>query len=83
MGGSIFSKTRPQNRPLEYLYEPKFHTQTTMPKFVEIPKEDPEVQTETIASWEEKFVAYQTLSEECRRDLPLRDFCKSQYRENQ
>ena len=42
-----------------------------MPKFVETPKEDPEAQAETIATWEEKFSVYQSLSEECRRALPL------------
>ena len=51
-----------------------------MPKFIEFPKEDLEVHTETVASWEDKFVAYQTLSEECKRVLPFRDFFETQYR---
>ena len=51
-----------------------------MPKFVEIPKEDHEAQAETIATWEEKFYVYQSLSEECKRALPFRDFCETQYR---
>ena len=42
-----------------------------MPKFVETPKEDPEAQAETIATCEEKFYVYQSLSEECRRALPF------------
>ena len=63
MGGSIFSKTGPHNRPPEFKDEPKLQPRPTMPKFMEFPKEDPEVQTETVASWEEKFVAYKTFSE--------------------
>ena len=51
-----------------------------MPKFVEYPKEGHEVHTESIASWEEKYIAYQTLTEECRRVLPFRYFCETQYR---
>ena len=45
-----------------------------MPNFVE--KEDIEVHTETISSWEEKFVVYQTLSDECIGVLPLIYFCE-------
>ena len=71
MGGSIFSKTGPQNRPLEYREEPKLHPRPTMPKFVETPKEYHEAHVETIATWEEKFYVYQSSSEECRRDLPF------------
>ena len=71
MGGTIFSNTGPQNRPLEYRDEPKFQPQPTMPKFVETSKEDHEAHAETIATWEEKFSIYQALSEECRRDLPF------------
>ena len=33
----------------------------------------------TIASWEDKFVAYQTFSEECKRVLPFRYFCENNY----
>ena len=71
MGGSVFSKTGPHNRPLEFREEQKLHPRPTMPKFVETPKEDPEAQAETIATWEEKFSVYQYLSEECRRALPF------------
>ena len=42
VGGSIFSKIGPQNRPLEYTYEPKLQPRPSMPKFVETPKEDHE-----------------------------------------
>ena len=80
MGGSIFSKTGPQNKPIEYRYEPKLQPRLTMPKFVETPKEDHEAQVENIASWEEKFYVYQSLSEECRRTFPFKDFCETQYR---
>ena len=68
MGSSILSKDGPHNRPLEYIYEQNFHPSPIMPKFAEIPKEYHEAQTETIATWEEKFYVYQSLSEECRRD---------------
>ena len=67
---------------MEYKYEHKLQPRTTIPKFMELPKEDPKVQTETVASWEEKFVAYQTLSDECRRFLSLIDFFETQYRGN-
>ena len=80
MGGSVFSKTGPQNRPLEFREEPKLHPRPTMPKFVETPKEDPEAQAETIATWEEKFFVYQYLREECRRALPFQDFRENQFR---
>ena len=53
-----------------------------MHKFVETPKEDPEAQAETIATWEETFYVDQSLSEECKRDLPFRDFCETQFRGN-
>ena len=53
-----------------------------MPKFVETPKKDHEAQVETIATWEGKFSVYQSLSEECKRDLPFRDLCETQFREN-
>ena len=64
MGGSIFSKIGHHNRPLEYRYEPKLQPLPTMPKFIETPKEYHEAQDETIATWEEKFSMYQSLSEE-------------------
>ena len=51
-----------------------------MPIYMEYQKDEHEVQTETIASWEEKFVAYQTLSEECKRVLTFRYFCETRYR---
>ena len=51
-----------------------------MPKFVDIPKEDHEAEVETIATWEEKFFVYQSLSEECRRAFPFRYLCETQYR---
>ena len=51
-----------------------------MPKFVETPKEDHEAQAETISTWEEKFSVYQSLSEECRRALPFKDFSGTQFR---
>ena len=35
-----------------------------MPKLMEDPKEDLEVQIELVSSWEEKYAVYQTLSEE-------------------
>ena len=54
-----------------------------MPKFVETPKEDPEAQAETIATWEEKFSVYQSLSEECIRALPFQDFCETEFRGSQ
>ena len=71
MGGAIFSKTGPQNRPLECRDEPKFHPWPTMPKLIETPKQDHEEQVETIATWEEKFFVYQSLSEECRKNIPF------------
>ena len=80
MGGDIFSKTGPQNRPLECRDEPKFHPWPTMPKLIETPKQDHEEQDETIATWEDKFSVYQSLSEECRRALPFRDLCETQFR---
>ena len=52
MGGFIFSKTRPHNRPLEFKYEPNLHPWLTIPKFMEYPKEDHEVQTKTLSLWE-------------------------------
>ena len=64
MGESIFSKNGPQNRPLEYRYEPNLKPRPTIPKFVEIPKEDHETQVETIATWEETFYVYKSLSED-------------------
>ena len=79
-GWGYFSKTGPQNRPLEYKEEPKFHPRPTMPKFVETPKEYHESQAKTIATWKEKFSIYQSLSEECRRALPFRYFCETQFR---
>ena len=51
-----------------------------MPKFVETPKEDHEAQVETIATWEEKFYVYQSLSEGCRRALPFKYFYETQFR---
>ena len=81
MGGYIFSKKGPHNRPLELKHEPKFQTQTTMPKFMEYLKEDNEVQIESVASWEEKYASYQALSEECRRVLPFKYFFENKYRE--
>ena len=54
----------------------------TMPKFVETPKEDHEAQAETIATWEENIYVYQSLSEECRRDLPFLDLCETQFKGN-
>ena len=63
MGGSIFSKNRPQNRLIDYRDEQKLQPRPTMPKFVEIPKEDHEAHAETIATWEEKYFVYQNLSE--------------------
>ena len=80
MGGSIFSNTKPRNMPLEYRDEQNLQYHPTMPKFVEIPNEYHEARAETIATWEEKFSIYQTFSEECRRDLPFRDFYETQYR---
>ena len=81
MGGDIFSKTGPYNRPLEYKDEPKLQPRPTMPKFVETPKEDHEAHAETIATWEEKFFVYQSLSE-CRRALSFRDLCENEFRGN-
>ena len=75
MGGSIFSKTEPRNSPLEYRYEPNLQPRPTMPKFSDTPKEYHEAHAETIATWEEKCFVYQSLSEECRRDIPFNDFC--------
>ena len=80
MGGSVFSKTGPHNRPLEFREKPKFQPRPTMPKFLETPKEDHESHTETIATWEEKFFVYQYLSEECRRALPFQYLCENQFR---
>ena len=80
MGGAIFFKPGPQKMPLEYRDEPKLQLGPTMPKFVETPKEDHEAQAETIATWEEKFSIYQSLSEECRRALPFQDFCETQFK---
>ena len=74
MGGYVFSKTVPKNRPIEYRDEPNLQPQPTMPNFVDIPKEYHEAHAETIPTWEEKFYIYQSFSEECRRDLPFRDF---------
>ena len=74
MGGTIFSNMGPHNRPLEFKDEPNLHPQPTMPKFREYPKEDHEVHTKSVASWEEKYVAYQNLREECRRILPFKVF---------
>ena len=82
MGGSIFYRIGPHNRPMEYKYEHKLQPWPTIPKFMECPKEDPKLHTKTIASWEKKFVAYQTLSEECKRVLPFKYFCETQYRGN-
>ena len=82
MGGYIFSDIEPQNRPLEYTYEPNLKPQPSMPKFVEAPKEDHEAQAETIATWEEKFYVYQSLSEECRRALPIKYLRETQFRRN-
>ena len=53
-----------------------------MPKFVETPKEDHEAQVETIATWEGKFSVYQSLSEECRRDLPFKYLRETKFRGN-
>ena len=53
-----------------------------MSKFVDTPKEDHEAHAETIATWEEKFSVYQSLSEECRRDISFRYFCETQFRGN-
>ena len=50
MSGTIFSKTGPKNRPLEYIEELKLQPRPTMPKFVETPKEYHEAQAETIAT---------------------------------
>ena len=51
-----------------------------MPKFVESPKGDHEARTETIDTLENKYDVYQTLSEECRRDLPFKYFYNIQYK---
>ena len=53
-----------------------------MPKLIETPKQDHEEQVETIATWEEKFSVYQSLSEECRRALPFQYLCETQFRGN-
>ena len=51
-----------------------------MPKFEEFSKEDLEVSTEIVASWEEKLDAYLTLSEECIRVLSFIEICETRYR---
>ena len=50
---------------------------------METPKEDHEARDGTIATWEEKFYVYQSLSEECRRDIPFRDIYETQFRGKQ
>ena len=53
-----------------------------MPEFVEEHKEEHALQNESIASREDRYVEYQTLSEECKRDLPFKDVCETQYKTN-
>ena len=49
---------------------------------IEEHREEPEVHNESIATWEDRYAEYLTLSEDFRRELPFKDFCESQYKVN-
>ena len=76
-GGSIFSKAGPHNKPLEFKSEIKNQPWPTIPSFTKERREELEVQNESIASWEDHYAKYQTLSEEWKRALSFKDFCES------
>ena len=51
-----------------------------MPNFIEEHREKPEVHNESIVLWEDCYLEYKTLSEECKKAFPFKDFYESQYK---